>query len=111
MTARRDVPLRTCIGCRTVRPQTELVRCTLDDRGRIVVDRRAPGRGAWLCGPACIDPAVRRRAFDRAWRRRVEPAAVERLRDRFTAADDLNPNERVGGDRPRRCETDRPTKG
>ncbi|WP_369407278.1 YlxR family protein [Janibacter corallicola] len=35
--------------------------------------RRVPGRGAWLHpDTACLDLAVRRRAFSRAFRRRVE---------------------------------------
>ena len=32
------------------------------------VDRHGAGRGAWLCGAGCFELAVRRRAFDRAWR-------------------------------------------
>ena len=112
MTARRDGPLRTCIGCRAIRPQTDLLRCTIGDAGRIVVDRRAPGRGAWLCGPACLDEAARRGRFERAWRQRVDPAAIDRLRSELAASDDLTPNDHeAGGDRPRRCETERPTKG
>ena len=64
-------PVRTCVGCRHRRPQAELVRCAVTPAGRAVVDRRAPGRGAWLCPPPgdCFDLAVRRKAFERAWRR------------------------------------------
>ena len=62
-------PIRTCIGCRAQRPQAELVRCVLDAAGRARVDRHGPGRGAWLCGPGCLEQALRRRAFERAWRR------------------------------------------
>jgi predicted RNA-binding protein YlxR (DUF448 family) len=41
--------------------------------GRAVVDRTGVGRGAWLCDPPdeCFRLAVRRRAFERAWRRAV----------------------------------------
>jgi len=56
-----------------------LVRCVLDDDGSIRVDRRAPGRGAWLCGSGCVEPARRKRAFDRAWRTTVRPEAVDEL--------------------------------
>jgi predicted RNA-binding protein YlxR (DUF448 family) len=43
--------------------------------GRAVVDRTGHGRGAWLCDPPgeCFGLAVRRRAFERAWRRAVGP--------------------------------------
>lgn len=77
-------PIRTCIGCRERRPQAQLVRLVLDASGDIRVDRHAPGRGAWLCGAACLEPARRRRAFDHAWRTTVAPEAVERLRAHLT---------------------------
>jgi uncharacterized protein len=73
------VPIRTCIGCRERRPQTELLRCVLADVGTILVDRTAPGRGAWLCGPGCLTEPHQRRAFDRAWRTKVSPAAIDRV--------------------------------
>ena len=47
--------------------------------GVAVVDRRAPGRGAWLCGPECVVAARRRRGFQRAWRTDVPEPALERL--------------------------------
>ncbi|MGI9031561.1 MAG: YlxR family protein, partial [Ilumatobacteraceae bacterium] len=60
-------PLRTCVGCRRRRPQAELVRCAVTPDGRAVVDRRAVGRGAWLCPPPgpCFELAMRRRGFER----------------------------------------------
>jgi predicted RNA-binding protein YlxR (DUF448 family) len=76
-----SVPERTCIGCRRCRPQAELVRCVLTADGRATVDRRGSGRGAWLCVPpaACFRLAVRRKAFQRAWRRPVGPDALVAL--------------------------------
>lgn len=61
------MPERTCIGCRTKRPQAQLVRCALGPGGA-TVSRTAPGRGAWLCSYSCLRTAERRRAFDRAWK-------------------------------------------
>ena len=78
------VPIRTCIGCRRRHPQTRLVRCVLDAAGTIRVDRHAPGRGAWLCGSQCLEPARRKRAFDRAWRTTVQPSAIDGLAAHLT---------------------------
>jgi predicted RNA-binding protein YlxR (DUF448 family) len=78
------VPIRTCVGCRQRRPQGELLRCVIDAAGVARVDRRAPGRGAWLCGPGCIEPARRHKAFDRAWRTAVPASAIDRLIDELT---------------------------
>jgi predicted RNA-binding protein YlxR (DUF448 family) len=38
--------------------------------GRVVLDPDAtmPGRGAYLCGPACAERAIKRRAVSRALR-------------------------------------------
>jgi predicted RNA-binding protein YlxR (DUF448 family) len=53
----------------------------LTDDGRAVVDRAGPGRGAWLCIPPtdCFELAVRRKAFERAWRRPVGREALDEL--------------------------------
>ena len=55
---------RTCVGCRTARPQDELVRLARTPLGvRFDPRRRLPGRGAYLCPhPTCIDAATRRDA-------------------------------------------------
>lgn len=64
--------VRTCVGCRRRGLRSDLVRIVLGSDGRtLVVDlkRSAPGRGAWVHpDPACLDQAVRRRAFPRALR-------------------------------------------
>ncbi|MFE0424682.1 YlxR family protein [Streptomyces sp. NPDC058953] len=63
-------PERTCVGCRKRAAKSDLLRivrigdeCVPDDRGTL------PGRGAYV-HPAvvCLDLAVRRRAFLRAFR-------------------------------------------
>ena len=63
-------PVRTCVGCRTRAPRSTLLRVVSLD-SVLVLDERAsmPGRGAWLHEtPACMDAAIRRRAFVRALR-------------------------------------------
>ncbi len=74
-------PVRSCIGCRTKRTSAELVRLTRA-AGRTIVDGVSDGRGAWLCraqpdadvvgglvvDAQCLDDALRKRAFGKAWR-------------------------------------------
>ncbi|MEW1698666.1 YlxR family protein [Streptomyces sp. NPDC093249] len=69
-TQTRACPERTCVGCRERAAKSGLLRivmakdeCVPDHRGTL------PGRGAYL-HPAvtCLDLAVRRRAFPRAFR-------------------------------------------
>lgn len=56
-----------------------MVRCVLAPEGVAVVSRTAAGRGAWLCGDACFAPAVKRKGFERAWRRPVPVGALDGL--------------------------------
>lgn len=83
-------PVRTCVGCRVRGGRADLVRVVAVG-GVLVPDpsARLAGRGAWLHpDPACLDLAVRRRAFARALRSDVSPdvAAVRSEIDRRTGA-------------------------
>src|SRR5207237_8718646 len=68
-------PLRSCIGCRRVRTQGELVRYVRTPEGTLAEGRTLGGRGAWLCreSAACVEAAVRHRAFGRALRGDIRP--------------------------------------
>jgi len=68
------------------------VRVTGSDVG-IVVDGASDGRGAWLCrdaaaaaggwaATACLDAALSRRAFARAWKRDVGVDDEHAIRER-----------------------------
>ncbi|UQZ90811.1 DUF448 domain-containing protein [Deltaproteobacteria bacterium Smac51] len=68
-------PLRTCIGCRARRGQSEMARLVLvDDEGGLSVKwdfrRRLAGRGAWLCRGSgeCLAAALKKKAFNRAFK-------------------------------------------
>ncbi|MEU6114958.1 YlxR family protein [Streptomyces sp. NPDC047117] len=66
----RACPERSCVGCRERAAKGDLLRivmidgeCTPDPRGTL------PGRGAYVHPTlVCLDLAVRRRAFPRAFR-------------------------------------------
>jgi hypothetical protein len=63
------VPERTCVGCRTRRPQATLVRVVLRQGTVVPAGRGAPGRGAYVCADEkCLAAAQKRRAFGRAFR-------------------------------------------
>ncbi|MFN8146580.1 MAG: YlxR family protein [Candidatus Nanopelagicales bacterium] len=88
-------PVRTCVGCRGRGGRADLVRVVVVE-GVLVPDPRArlAGRGAWVHpDPACLDLAVRRRAFARALRSDVSPdvTAVRAEIDRRTGAPSVPP--------------------
>ena len=65
----RNIPIRTCIGCRKKEAKTSLVRFTFTVDSGIQLDKRQrmPGRGAYVCPDvACLEKAWKRRAFARA---------------------------------------------
>lgn len=80
----RRTPQRTCIGCRTARGKKELVRVVHTPEDRFVLDPsgKAAGRGAYVCpSVACLDTALKRKSFNRAFRQAVPEEAVQALED------------------------------
>ncbi|MEV6164371.1 YlxR family protein [Streptomyces sp. NPDC052052] len=87
-TLARACPERTCVGCRERAAKSELLRivaegdaCVPDPRGTL------PGRGAYVHPVSvCLDLAVRRRAFPRAFKAKgpFDPVAVQRFVERVT---------------------------
>ena len=70
-------PVRTCVGCREKAARQDLVRLVLEN-DHVVVDEAAsrPGRGAWLHrSPDCLEAAIKRKAFARAFRTSVADAS------------------------------------
>jgi predicted RNA-binding protein YlxR (DUF448 family) len=75
-------PQRTCIGCRKILDQGMLVRYVLSPQGQVVVDynRKLPGRGVYTCiDKQCLEAAVKRRQFDRAFKGPIERPCREIL--------------------------------
>ena len=63
---RGHLPLRTCIGCRQVRPKPALLRLVQTDGGRCTLDanHRSSGRGSYLClSVDCYQKALKRGSF------------------------------------------------
>ncbi|MBM6593874.1 RNA-binding protein [Microvirga pudoricolor] len=82
----RQEPERTCIVTRTVRPAAEMIRFVVGPNGEVFPDLRhkLPGRGVWVgASRACVEEAVKRRLFARAFKADVKAApdlaeAIER---------------------------------
>jgi predicted RNA-binding protein YlxR (DUF448 family) len=74
-------PTRTCIGCRRKAAVGELTRLVCDPAGWVVPGSGRPGRGAWVCTGSlqCLSLARRRHGFQRAFRKQVLEASLDRL--------------------------------
>ncbi|MET9483489.1 YlxR family protein [Streptomyces sp. NPDC006638] len=88
-TSDRACPERTCVGCRERVAKNDLLRIVLSGE-QCVPDQRGtlPGRGAYV-HPAlvCLDLAVRRRAFPRAFKVQgpLDSAELRRTVEALTA--------------------------
>ncbi|MFN2593737.1 MAG: YlxR family protein [Actinomycetota bacterium] len=78
-----DRPVRSCVACRTRRPQRDLLRVAVTPDGSVGLDTEPGrrGRGAYVCpDPACIERAVAQGAFAARLRGGAIPAGLkERL--------------------------------
>ena len=85
MTSALHHPIRTCVGCGGKAAQQALLRLKVE-AGCVVFDRaRTGGRGAWLHpDPACLDGALKRRAFARVLRAEGVQADAGALRGELT---------------------------
>ena len=65
----KHIPLRMCISCRQMKPQSELIRVVRENgTDTVTLDREKKrfGRGAYVCAEAeCIDKAKKRNGFAR----------------------------------------------
>jgi predicted RNA-binding protein YlxR (DUF448 family) len=89
VTKTRRQPQRTCLGCRQVFGQNDLVRFVRAPDGALLVDLRSrlPGRGAYTCWSRdCIDLALRKRQFDRAFRQPCQVSSTDEVVREISAA-------------------------
>lgn len=78
----RRIPMRTCVGCRTVRPKRELIRIVRDPDGEVHIDGtgKKSGRGAYICPSSdCLKKAFSERRLERALQRPVPNELYEKL--------------------------------
>ena len=102
--AKGSQPERQCIGCGRRGPQSGFLRLTMDlacDPPRVTVAsaKEHRGRGAYLCRRrSCMDRALHRRAFQRAFRRTVVPD-LDEIGAELETASGIEPevNDTAGG--------------
>ncbi|MCP5025956.1 MAG: YlxR family protein [Actinomycetia bacterium] len=80
------VPARTCIGCRVVRPSSELTRIGRGPSGWTLAP--GGGRGAWVCAgsQSCLEQALGRGRLARALRSEVTHHELDQI-SRLVLAD------------------------
>lgn len=88
---KRKIPMRQCLGCRTMFPKKELIRAVRSPEGDITLDfkGKAPGRGAYVCrNPECLKKAKKARALERAFGVPVPDEIYDALTAQMEAGED-----------------------
>ncbi len=83
----KKIPMRTCLGCETVRPKREMLRIVRTPDGQVEIDPtgKKAGRGAYLCPKAdCIRQAIRKKKLSKVFDAEISPSIIEEL-ERFAA--------------------------
>ena len=78
----KKIPMRMCVGCRTMKPKRELLRVVRTPEDAVVLDftGKKNGRGAYLChSEECLKRAGKQKQLDRALERPVGPEVLAQL--------------------------------
>ncbi len=80
----KKIPMRMCVGCRSMKEKRELVRVVRGEDGKAHIDLtgKMNGRGAYVCPDAqCLKKAAKSRAIDRALEVSVTPEVLAQLEE------------------------------
>ena len=78
----KKIPMRMCVGCRTMKPKRELIRVVRSPEGEISLDEKGkkPGRGAYLCrNAACFQRAIKQKQLERQLEVKLTDEVVAQL--------------------------------
>lgn len=84
----KKIPMRMCVGCRTMHPKAELIRAVKTSEGDVVLDitGKKNGRGAYICRNAdCLEKAQKARALDRAFEMKISDEIYNSLKEELNS--------------------------
>ena len=79
----KNIPQRTCIGCKTKKNKKDLIRIVKDKEGNIFIDRtgKANGRGACICDNITrLEQAVKSKSLQKSFEMNITEEIYEKLR-------------------------------
>lgn len=78
----KKIPMRTCIGCRSEKEKSCLIRIVKEKSGEISLDTtgKKNGRGAYICKDiSCVEKAKKHNALAHAFSQNVDTAVYDEL--------------------------------
>ncbi|HHV95397.1 MAG TPA: YlxR family protein [Clostridiaceae bacterium] len=88
----KKVPMRMCIGCKTVKPKKELIRVVKNKENEIFIDftGKKNGRGAYFCNNInCLENAIKSKRLEKAFGAVVNPEIYDLLRKQMEENNEL----------------------
>lgn len=88
--AGKNIPIRTCIACRSEFEKKELLRIVKNKDGGFSVDKsgKADGRGAYICHSAeCAKKLFKAKLLDRVFKEPVPQEIYEKLGEELLGSD------------------------
>ena len=82
----KNVPMRMCVVCRTMRPKNELVRIVKsEDTIALDLTGKMRGRGAYICKDInCIKKCVSKKFLNKVFDCLVDDAVYQKILNDFT---------------------------
>ena len=80
----KKTPLRMCLGCREMKPKSELIRVVKSPEGEVSPDftGKKPGRGAYVCHDEnCFKRIIKSNAIARAFKMQISNDIIEELQN------------------------------
>jgi len=84
----RKPPMRTCVGCSSVKDKREMMRIVRMPEGSVVLDLsgKKNGRGTYVCKScACFEKALKNKKIERSLEVQLTQEALEKLKEEFYA--------------------------
>lgn len=78
----KKIPMRMCVGCKTMYPKKELIRVVKSEEGELLLDTtgKRNGRGAYICAKQeCFQKAIKQKALQRALEHPLPEETVKAL--------------------------------
>ena len=82
----KSIPMRQCLGCRTMKPKRELIRAVRSPDGEVSLDfgGKKPGRGAYVChNPECLKRSIKSKALSRAFGVEIPQSVMDALQEQM----------------------------
>ena len=81
-TMQKKTPMRQCLGCREMKPRSELTRAVKSPEGEVSLDftGKKPGRGAYICrNTDCLKKVIKSNAIARAFKTQISEDITKEL--------------------------------